>query len=54
MNNKPIFNSYLAKLLLQKGNKIVDLQQNRNKNNGVIFYFENTDKLKKDLDDLSK
>ena len=51
---KPIFNSYIAKQLLHLGNKIVDLQPDRNREGAVIFYFELNDKLLKDLSSITK
>lgn len=53
MKAKPIFNSFLAKQLLHKGNPIVDLQKNKKLPNASIFYFENTEKFKKDLTELT-
>lgn len=53
MKSKPIFNSYMAKLLLKRGNVIVDLQPDRNRVNATIFYFEETEKFKDDLSELS-
>ena len=50
---KPIFNSFLAKQLLQKGNPIVDLQKNHKLKNATIFYFEETSKFIKDLKQLT-
>ena len=50
---KPIFNSFLAKQLLHKGNPIVDLQKNKKLQNASIFYFEETEKFKKDLTELT-
>lgn len=53
MEAKPIFNSYMAKVLCNKGNKIVDIQTDKRKENAVIFYFEITDKFINDLKLLS-
>ena len=50
---KPIFNTYIAKVLCNKGNKIVDIQPDKFKENAVIFYFEVNDKFNKDLKELS-
>lgn len=52
-NAKPIFNAFLAKKLLKEGNTIVDLQKNNNLKNATIFYFEDTDKLHKDIEKLT-
>ena len=53
MRAKPIFNSFLAKQLLKRGNQIIDLQKNNKLQNATIFYFEETEKLKKDIEDLT-
>lgn len=53
MKLKPIFNSFLAKQLLKKGNKIIDLQKNYKVKNASVFYFEITDKFLSDLKDLT-
>lgn len=50
---KPIFNSFLAKQLLQKGNPIVDLQKNHKLKNATVFYFEETNKFIQDLKELT-
>ena len=49
MKNKPIFNSFIAKQLLNKGHNIVDLQPNKTIKNAIVFYFEETNQLIKDL-----
>jgi hypothetical protein len=49
MKVKPIFNSFLAKQLLAHGNKIIDLQKNRNLKNATVFIFEDTQKLHDDI-----
>lgn len=49
MKVKPIFNSYIAKQLVKSGNKIIDLQPDKNRINAIIFYFEETEKLISDL-----
>ena len=53
MKAKPIFNSFLAKQLLKRGNQIVDLQKNNKLQNATIFYFEETEKFKKDIEELT-
>jgi hypothetical protein len=53
INTKHIFNGFIAKQLLKKGNVIVDLQKNHNLKNASVFIFENTDKLNKDLTDIT-
>ena len=52
-NMKAIFNGFLAKQLLQKGNTIVDLQKNHKLKNATVFYFEETEKFIKDLKELT-
>lgn len=54
INSKPIFNSYIAKQLVKRGHRIVDLQPNNRMANATIFYFKNTDEFIKDLKDLTK
>lgn len=49
METKLIFNSFLAKQLLENGNPIVDLLKDHKRKNGVVFVFEATDKLNDDL-----
>ena len=51
--SKPIFNSFIAKQLIKMGNKVIDLQPDKKNKNGVVIYFEVTDKFEKDLDLLS-
>jgi len=53
METKPIFNGYTAKQLVRKGNKIVDLQPDKNRRGATIFYFEVTEKFINDLKELS-
>lgn len=53
METKPIFNGYTAKQLVRKGNKIVDLQPDKNRKGATIFYFEVTEKFINDLKELS-
>ena len=50
---KPIFNSFLAKQLLHRGNSIVDLQKNHKVNHATAFYFEGTEKFINDLKELT-
>lgn len=50
---RPIFNSFLAKQLLNNGNKIVDLQKNHKIKNATVFYFEETEKFIHDLKKLT-
>lgn len=51
-NVKFIFNSYLAKQLLNRGNPIVDLEKNYKLPNATIFLFDNNDKLNNDLNEI--
>lgn len=53
MKSKPIFNSYIAKLLLKRGNRIVDIQPDKKRINATIFYFKETEKFLNDLSELS-
>lgn len=50
---KPIFNGFLAKQLLHRGNPIVDLQKNHKLKNATVFYFEETEKFINDLKELT-
>lgn len=52
MKTKPIFNSYLAKQLLKKGNQIVDLKKNYEVANATVFFFEDNEKLNNDINEL--
>lgn len=48
-DTKLIFNSYIAKQLLNMGNPIIDLIKNNKNKNSVVFVFNNTDLLKDSL-----
>ena len=50
---KPIFNGFLAKQLLHRGNAIVDFQKNHKLKNATVFYFEETEKFINDLKELT-
>ena len=50
---KAIFNGFLAKQLLHRGNQIVDLQKNHKVKNATVFYFEETEKSINDLKELT-
>lgn len=52
-DTKLIFNSYIAKQLLNMGNPIIDLIKNNKNKNSVVFVFNNTDLLKKSLSKIS-
>jgi len=43
--NIPIFTGTLAKFLLKKGLKLVDIAPNKNAPRETVFYFERTDKV---------
>lgn len=49
MNSKIIIKPSIARTLLHKGNKIIDIKPNRLKPNESVFVFESTEKLKNDL-----
>ena len=53
IKTKPVFNGFLAKQLLYRGNTIVDLQKNHKVKNATVFYFEETEKFINDLKDLT-
>ena len=53
MNTKPIFNSYIAKQLVKSGNKIIDIQPDKNKDGSVFFIFETSEKFWNDLKKIS-
>ncbi|EPB8173243.1 hypothetical protein ACRTAL_002421 [Clostridium perfringens] len=43
-----------ANKLLDKGNKLIKIDRDRNNRKYLIFIFEKTDKLMKDLKDITK
>jgi hypothetical protein len=51
--NKAIFNGYIAKKLLHKGHKIIDIQKNKTVANATVFYFVETDELLNDLSEIT-
>ena len=53
METKLIFNSFLAKQLLSRGYQIIDLLKDHKRKDGVVFVFEETEKFKKDLEELT-
>ena len=53
MNNKPIFKKDLALSLVRLGNELVDVTTNSRNPKYLIFYFKDTDKLKKDIELLN-
>lgn len=52
--SKLIFSPMIAKQLLEKGNPIIDLKQNKHNPREVVFVFEVTEKFNLDLKSLSK
>ena len=54
METKLIFKQYIARKLLNNGNRIVDIKPDKLKQNSTIFVFEKTDKLLSDLYELTK
>jgi hypothetical protein len=53
IKTKAIFNGFLAKKLLKAGNPIIDLEKNHKLKNASVFIFEETEKLKRDLGNLT-
>ena len=51
---KPIFKSYIAKQLVNMGNRIVDLQNNKHVENATVFYFKDTKKFQQDLEKITQ
>lgn len=49
MNLYPIFKRDFAIRLREMGNPIMDAATNKKNPNFVVYYFEETDKLKKDI-----
>lgn len=54
LNSKLIMNPVMARKLLLKGNKIIDIKPKKENGRETIFVFELNDKLLKDMDSLSK
>lgn len=54
MKTKLIFNTFLAKNLLNEGNPIIDLLKDHKRRDGVVCVFEETEKFKKDFAELNK
>lgn len=52
MNLYPIFKREFAIKLRENGNPIIDAATNKKNPNFVVFYFEETDKLKKDIKNI--
>ena len=53
VETKLIFNSYLAKRLLENGNPIVDLLKDHKRKDGTVFVFEVTEKFQNDFERLT-
>ena len=51
---KVITNPSIARVLLQKGNQIINIKPNKHNARETVFIFENTDKLKNDLTSITK
>lgn len=54
MDYKVIIKPSIARILLHKGNLIVDIKPNKNKSNESVFVFQKTDKLINDLTAITK
>lgn len=50
MNLYPIFKREFAMKLREMGNPIIDAATNKKNPNFIVFYFEETEKLKKDIE----
>lgn len=54
MNYKVIYNPSIARQLLKMGNPISDIKPNNKNKKETIFVFECTEKLLKDLTEVTK
>lgn len=54
MKTKLIFNTFLSKHLLKRGNPIIDLLKDHKRRDGVVCVFEKTKKFDKDFAELNK
>lgn len=54
MEFKVIIKPSIARILLHKGNPIVDIKPNKEKPNESVFVFEQTEKLMNDLTAITK
>ena len=52
MNLYPVFKREFAIKLREMGNQIMDAATNKKNPNFVVFYFEETEKLKKDIEKI--
>ncbi|SHH36597.1 hypothetical protein [Clostridium grantii] len=53
MNIKKIFKKQIAEELMKNGNNFQGTEINRNKIGFLVFLFEDTDKLRSDLDSIT-
>lgn len=56
LNDVPVYNSYIADILIRENYKIKGVKNNKNKTdkkNLCVFYFEDTPQLKKRLKELA-
>ena len=53
-NDVPVYTTFIAKRLLEKGYTIVNIGENKNKNEEgkTVFYFRNEGSIQKDLKEL--
>jgi len=54
MDCKVIIKPSIARMLLHKGNQIVDIKPNKDNKNATVFIFELTEKLKNDLNSMNE
>jgi len=54
MNYKIIIKPSIARQLLHKGNQILDIKPNKNKQYETVFVFEDTEKFRNDLTTITK
>jgi len=53
MDCKVIIKPSIARTLLHKGNPIVDIKPNKNKKYETVFVFEDTEKFRNDLTEVT-
>ena len=56
LNDVPVYNSYIADILIRENYKIKGVKNNKNntgRKNLCVFYFEDTPQLKKRLEELA-
>ena len=53
MDCKVIIKPSIARTLLHKGNPIVDIKPNKNKQYETVFVFEDTEKFRNDLSNVT-